>query len=313
MNHLLTCALGAGIAFLVGGLFAPTAPLTPDLQGTWTNATQTRLERAGSKKKTLTVEAAAALEQQAARGVGGDLFSDPGFDVIRINGEARSSILIDPPDGRLPPRTEAGQKRIADITARRAKFGEFDHPEVRPLGERCLVSFGSNAGPPMLPNYQYSNIYTIVQTQDHVMVLTEMNNDARIIRMNATTHLPNHIRPWFGDSIGRWEGTTLVVETTNIHPAQVEQTDTLWAYRGGSDKLKVTERFTLTRPDTILYRFTLEDPDTFTAPFTGELLFRRTEEMLYEYACHEGNYSIALILAGERAKERREAESGTPQ
>jgi len=307
MNRFLTRSLGAGMVLLIGGVFAPTGPLKPDLQGNWTNATQTRLERTGWGE-TLTAEEAAAIEQQAQRPWRGELFSEPGLDVIRINGVARSSIIIDPPDGRLPPRTEAGKKRMADLTARRTKFGEFDHPEVRPLAERCLVSFGSNAGPPMLPNYYYNNTYTIVQSQDHVLILTEMNHDARIVRMNAATHLPTRIRPWFGDSIGWWEGATLVVETTNIHPAQVEQTEILWAYRGASEKLKVTERFTLTQPDTILYRFTLEDPDTFTAPFTGELLFRRTDETLFEYACHEGNYSIANILAGARAKERREAE-----
>jgi hypothetical protein len=133
--------------------------------------------------------------------------------VIRINGEARSSIIIDPPNGRLPPRTEAGRKGLAELAARRAKFGEFDHPEMRPLAERCLVSFGSNAGPPMLPNYYYNNNYTIVQSADDILILTEMNHDVRTIRMGAT-HKPNNVRPWFGDSIGRWEGDTLVVETT---------------------------------------------------------------------------------------------------
>ena len=111
---------------------------------------------------------------------------DPGLNVIRIDGVARSSIIIDPPNGRLPARTDAGKKRLAEINAAAKKFGEFDHPEMRPLADRCLVSFGSNAGPPMLPNYFYNNNYTIVQTKDHVMILTEMNHDARIIRMGAT-------------------------------------------------------------------------------------------------------------------------------
>ena len=110
---------------------------------------------------------------------------------------------------------------MAEIAARGKKFGEFDHPEMRPLADRCMLSFGSNAGPPMLPNYFYNNNYTIVQTKDHVMILTEMVHDARIIRMNAKTHSPARMRPWFGDSIGRWEGDTLVVETTNIHPMQL--------------------------------------------------------------------------------------------
>lgn len=170
-------------------------------------------------------------------------------DVIRINGRARSSIIIDLPNGRLPPRTAAGKRRLAEIAARPAKFGEFDHPETRPLAERCLVSFGSNVGPPMLPNYYYNNNYTIVPSKDHVLILTEMNHDARIIPIGAATPLPTHIRPWFGVSIGRWEGDTLVVETTSIHPAQLAQTEIRWAYRG----------------------------DTFAAPFTGELPFRRTD------------------------------------
>ena len=326
---------------------------TPDLQGNWTNETQTPLERMGAQGGTLTDQQAAAIEDrakvveefrdrpsdpdrpappkggeagrlaapgqqsfieiisEAAGGaVGGynGFWLDPGLNVIRIDGVARSSIIIDPPNGRLPARTDAGKKRLAEINARAKQFGEFDHPEMRPLADRCLVSFGSNAGPPMLPNYFYNNNYTIVQTKDHVMILSEMNHDARIIRIGATTHGPASVRPWFGDSIGRWEGDTLVVETTNIHPLQLNQTSILWAYRGASENLKVTERFTRTGPETILYRFTMEDPATFTAPFTGELPFTRLDEMVYEYACHEGNYAMTNILSGERAKERRETE-----
>ena len=149
---------------------------------------------------------------------------DPGNNVIRIDGVARSSIIVDPPNGRLPPLTAAGKQRLSERAAAAKKFGEFDHPEMRPLSDRCLLSFGSNAGPPMLPNYFYNNNYTIVQTKDHVMILTEMVNDARIIRLGAKEHLPRHVKPWFGDSIGRWEGDTLVVETTNIHPLQLAQT-----------------------------------------------------------------------------------------
>jgi len=146
-----------------------------------------------------------------------------------------------------------------------------------------------------------------------VMILTEMVNDVRIIRLGATDHLPRHMRPWFGDSIGRWEGDTLVVETTNIHPLQLAQSSVLWAYRGASDDLKVTERFTRTASDTILYRFTMEDPATFTAPITGELPFNRIDEQIYEYACHEGNYAMTNILSGERAKEREAAQKKLPQ
>jgi hypothetical protein len=230
------------------------------------------------------------------------------LNVIRIDGVARSSIIIDPPNGRLPALTDAGKKRMAEINARAKRFGEFDHPEMRPLSDRCLLSFGSNAGPPMLPNYFYNNNYTIVQTKDHVMIMSEMVHDVRIIDLKRTTHLPATVRPWLGDSIGRWEGDTLVVETTNIHPMQLEQTSILWAYRGATENLKVTERFTRTGPDTILYRFTMEDPATFTAPFTGELPFTKMDEMIYEYACHEGNYAMTNILSGERVKEKQQTE-----
>jgi hypothetical protein len=250
------------------------------------------------------------ISEAAGGAVGGynGFWLDPGLGVIRIDGVARSSIIIDPPNGRLPGMTDAGKKRLAEINARGKKFGEFDHPEMRPLADRCLVSFGSNAGPPMLPNYFYNNNYTIVQTKDHVMILTEMNHDTRIIRLNAKEHGPANMPQWFGDSIGRWEGDTLVVETTNIHPMQLEQTSILWAYRGASPNLKVTERFTRTGPDTIKYRFTMDDPTHFTGPFTGELPFTKIDEMIYEYACHEGNYAMANILSGERSKEREAAQ-----
>ena len=330
----------------------------PDLQGNWTNETQTPLERMGGGGTTLTDEQAAKIEKRAldveefrdrpsdpnrgvppkggesgrlappgdrsfieviaeaaGGGVGGynGFWLDPGLNVIRIDGVPRSSIIIDPPNGRVPALTDAGKKRVAEINARAKRFGEFDHPEMRPLADRCLISFGSNAGPPMLPNYFYNNNYTIVQTKDHVMILTEMNHDARIIRLGATSHTPAGISPWFGDSIGRWEGDTLVVETTNINQMQLDQTSILWAYRGASQNIKVTERFTRTGPDTILYRFTVEDPVTFTAPFTGELPFTKMDEMIYEYACHEGNYAMANILGGERAKERGQTEQKKQQ
>jgi hypothetical protein len=331
----------------------------PDLQGNWTNETQTPLERMGTTSATLTKEQAAAIEERAqlvaefrdqpsdpnrptppkggdnraltapgepsfieriAEGAGGQVggyngfWLDPGDRVITIDGVPRSSIIVDPPDGRIPALTPEGKKRLTQYAARAKQFGEFDHPEARPLSDRCLISFGSNLGPPMLPNYFYNNNYQIVQTRDHVMIMTEMVHDVRIIRLGeGLQHLPADVRPWFGDSIGRWEGDTLVVETTNIHPEQLAQTSILWPYRGASVNLKVTERFTRTGPETLLYRFTMDDPSTFTAPFTGELPFDRIDEMIYEYACHEGNYALANILSGARAEEKREAEQKKPQ
>jgi hypothetical protein len=158
----------------------------------------------------------------------------------------------------------------------------------------------------MLPNYFYNNNYRIVQTPEHVMILVEMVHDARIIRIgpNAGEHPPKHIRPWMGDSIGRWEGETLVVETTNFHPLQV--------FRGASENLKVIERFTRTDEDTILYRFTIDDPTTFTKQWSGEVPMRATPEPIYEYACHEGNYAMSNVLSGERAQEKLRASAGAP-
>jgi hypothetical protein len=324
----------------------------PDLQGNWTNETQTPFERMGKQGATLTTDEASAIETRAkvfaeeldkasdpnrppvpkggetlsikapgepsfieriAEAAGGRVggyngfWLDPGDKVIRIDGVPRSSIIVDPPSGRLPPLTAEGKQRLAARAAAAPKFGEFDHPEMRPLSDRCLLSFGSNAGPPMLPNYFYNNNYSIVQTRDHVMIMSEMVHDVRIIPLNVTTHQSAKVQPWLGDSIGRWEGDTLVVETTNIHPTQLAQGGFLYAYRGASEQLKVTERFTRTGPDTILYKFTMEDPSTFTAPFSGELPFTRIDEQIYEYACHEGNYAMSNILAGERAKEKAAA------
>jgi hypothetical protein len=324
----------------------------PDLQGNWSNETQTSLERMGNQGLTLTDERAAALEKRAqdveefrdrpsdpnappptkggddelsppgektfveqiAAAAGGAVggyngfWLDPGNKVIRIDGVPRSSIIIDPPNGRVPALTAEGKQRIAERMALTRKFGQYDHPELASLSDRCIISFGANAGPPMLPNYFYNNNYTIVQTKDHVMIMTEMIHDARIIRLGAPAHVPSQVRPWFGDSIGHWEGDTLVVETTNIHPTQLSQTSPLWPYRGGSDKLKVTERFTRTGPDVIVYKFTIEDPSTFTAPFSGELPFNRINELIHEYACHEGNYALPGMLGGARLEEQGKSE-----
>ena len=180
-------------------------------------------------------------------------------------------------------------------------MGEYDHPENRPLAERCILSFGSNAGPPMLPNYFYNNNYTIVQTRDHVMIMTEMVHDARIIRMGNGPRLPAHVTPYLGDSWGRWDGDTLVIETTNLHPAQAAN------FYGASPAARITERLSLIDDRTILYRFTVDDPDSFTESWGGELPFRKMDDLLYEYACHEGNYALANVLSGARDEERRKA------
>jgi hypothetical protein len=297
----------------------------PDLQGTWSNGTITPIERPDGVGLAMSKDQVARLEKDvadrakrldepsdpnrsappkggdgstgAAGNVGGynNFWLEPGDRVAVVNGESRSSLIVDPPDGKVPALTpEARQRTAARLAAMRGR-GQYDHPEFRPLGERCLMSFGSNAGPPMLPNYFYNNNYQIVQTKDHIMILVEMVHDVRVVRMGGE-HLSKQLRPWMGDSIGRWEGETLVVETTNFHPLQT--------FRGASENLKVTERFTRAGADTILYRFTIDDPTTFVRPWSGEVPFRRTDELIYEYACHEGNYALSNILSGERARER---------
>jgi len=226
---------------------------------------------------------------------------DPGEAVLRVDGQPRSSILIDPPSGRAPGYTEEARARMAAAAAvRKTQGSEFDHPELRPLGERCITSFGNNAGPPMLPNYFYNNNYQIVQSKDAIIILTEMVHDARVVRMSGT-HPPPSVRKWFGDSIGRWEGDTLVIETTNFYQQH--------GFRNSWENLKVVERLNRRDANTINYRFTVEDPTTFATPFTGELVFSAMApgEQVYEYACHEANYGLEGVLRGARAQEAEAA------
>jgi hypothetical protein len=298
----------------------------PDFQGNWSNATMTPLERPAGLGRALTAAQVDRLEKirsdtieklskdsdpnrpappkggdgstGAAGNVGGYnyFWIDAGNQFATVNGERRSSLIVDPPNGRVPPVTPEFRARQAERLRKAQEFREYDNPENRPLAERCLMSFGSNAGPPMLPNYFYNNNYTIVQTRDHIMIMTEMVHDVRIIRMGNGPRLPKDVRPWMGDSWGRWEGDTLVVETTNFHPLQT--------FRGSSENLKVTERFHRADANSILYRFTIDDPTTFTATWSGELPFVKMNELIYEYACHEGNYALSNILSGERARDR---------
>ena len=301
----------------------------PDFQGNWSNGTMTPLERPTGYGRALTAEQAAALEKIRADTVeqlakqsdpnrpappkGGDgstgaagnvggynyFWIDAGDHMANVNGERRSSIIVDPANGRVPSLTPAGREKQADRLRQFRRFGEYDNPENRPLAERCIMSFGSNAGPPMLPNYFYNNNYTIVQTKDNVMIMTEMVHDARMIHMKAMAPLSKNIRPWMGDSHGRWVGDTLVIETTNFHPEQL--------FRGASDNLRVIERFHRVDANTLLYRFTIDDPVTFTQQWSGELPFLKMNQLIYEYACHEGNYALSNILSGERAREREAA------
>lgn len=287
----------------------------PDLQGVWTNASQTPLERPRElgEKRAFTQQERMAQEQQwqdyiDARQAPSDpdrpppadrntdlgydnFWVDMGTDVIEINGEFRTSIIIDPPDGRIPYAEGARERMMA--TYRRMSY---DGPEARPMGERCLVSFGSSSGPPMLP-VMYNNNYQIVQNEDYVMILVEMVHDARIIPLDKG-HGPAEIPKWMGDSVGRWEGDTLVVESTNFRPDQV--------FRAATEALTVTERFTRVSDRKIVYSFTLDDPAGYARPWTGEVAMNLRppeSDRMYEYACHEGNYALSGILAGARQQE----------
>jgi hypothetical protein len=298
-----------------------TVPRTPDghpdFQGTWTNATLTPLERPAqfAGKATVSEAEAKAYEKsdletndidnpeapllaRAGSGsgetaVGGynNLFIDRGSSLATVDGARRTSLIIDPPDGKVPVRGNApGTQRAAP---RVYEGAAFDDVKRRPLSERCIIGFGSTAGPPMMPAL-YNNNYQIVQTADTVMILVEMVHDVRIIRMNGT-HNPASVASWFGDSIGHWDGDTLVVETTNLHEGN--------RFRGGSANMRVTERFKRVDANTILYRATIDDPERYKQPWTLEYPFVATPGPVYEYACHEGNYSITDILGGARKTE----------
>ncbi len=221
------------------------------------------------------------------------LFVDRGSELARVDGVKRTSLVVDPPDGRVPPITPEGRQRNTEMFR---SFNKYDSVKDRPLSERCLLSFGSSSGPPMLP-VMYNNNYEIVQTPDNVVILVEMVHDARIIRINGT-HAPASVRQWLGDSIGHWEGDTLVVDTTNF----TDQT----RFRGASQNLHVIERFTRVDANNILYKVTIDDPSTFAKAWTAEYPFVATKGPIYEYACHEGNYAMTDILGGARKSEAKD-------
>jgi hypothetical protein len=289
----------------------------PDLQGVWTNATITPLERpeAFAGKATLTDAEAKAYEAKdhevntldsdvtsnfnrrtGGPGVGAynNLFVDRGSELARVDGMKRTSLIIDPPDGKIPRETAAAPRQLGGGGQGEQYAGvSYDSVKLRPLSERCLIGFGSTSGPPMLP-VLYNNNYEIVQTPETIMILVEMVHDVRVIRMNAQ-HLPKSMHKWLGDSVGHWEGDTLVVETTNFNPQN--------RFRGSSESLKVIERFRRVDGRTILYRATVADPTAYSKPWTLEYPFNATAGPVYEYACHEGNYSMPDILGGARKQE----------
>ena len=295
-----------------------TAYGQPDLQGIWNYSTLTPLERplelAG--KAVLSEEEAAEFEKRTlqrsnvdnnrettatARGVINgtveteDLASaynefwwDRGTKIV---GTRRTSLVVDPPDGRIPPLTLPAQKRMAALAEGNQRLAQG--PEDRPLSERCIVR--PNSGPPMTPT-GYNNNFQLIQIPGYVVIFNEQIHDARVIPMDGRPHLPQNIRQWMGDSRGRWDGNTLVVDTTNFTAKS--------NFRGSGENMHLVERFTRTDANTLLYEFTVDDPQSFTKPWTAQIPMARSPDLIYEYACHEGNYSMFTTLSGARALEK---------
>ena len=326
---LALAPLGASPQAAPAAAAAYNAPRTsfgqPDLMGYWSNSTLTPMTRkpALGERRAFTPAEVKALEQAVVKEVeegnkptaldapvnapnglesrpefvaaGGDVggynrgWLDPGSLVMRVGGEPRTS-LITTKNGQVPPRKDG-----TGADPGYGGMGSFDNPENRALGERCIIGFGRNAGPPMFPNGFYNNNYHIVQTPDAVVIEVEMVHDTRIVRLNAR-HRSDDLRPWFGDSIGWWDGDTLVVETNHVPQAQ--------SFYGAWKNLKVTERFTRVAKDRLRYQFTVSDPTVWNEPWGGEYEFSPLSGVIYEYACHEGNYALPGILGGARAQER---------
>jgi len=320
MRRLLS--LSVAVALVAGAAQAQAykAPRTrdgaPDLQGLWTNTSLTWLQRAPIFKGLVATEAEEKMMlagfQQMAAGLL-DTHVDPNMpappvvkdapqaDILemdlklaRIDGQPRSSWIVEPADGKLP-FTDAGKKAARQVGS------NYEGPEGRPLEERCLIAIGSSEGPPMM-NTGFNGHYQIVQTKDHVAIHVEMNHDVRIVRLTDRKRPQASTPFWMGDSVGWWEGDTLVVETVNFHPKSY-----IGSLTGGfmwSEKGKLVERFTRTGPTQMLYEFAAEDPVMFTTRWKGEMPMRSAKGPIYEYACHEGNYSLPNALSGARYQEK---------
>jgi len=307
---VVVSALALAAAMAASDWIVPrTADGKPDLQGIWTNATVTPLERPkelGAREiytddEMEAVRKAAAEPQPTAQRGGTEAhydFTQFGLDrtQFQIAFSKRTSLIVGP-DGRVPPPLPAAQQRNAERAA--ANRGhEFDGPESRPIQERCII--WANEGPPMLPP-GYNSYLQIVQAPGYVVILQEMIHDARVIPIGRREHLPAALRRWQGDSIGRWEGDTLVVDTTNF----TEKT----RFRGSSENLHVVERFTRVDENTIRYEFTVDDPTTWAKAWSADLPLAKDKGPIYEYACHEANYGMPNNLSGARAMEKKAEEA----
>jgi hypothetical protein len=279
----------------------------PDLSGYWTNTTVTPLERPkelADKAFFTPQEAAEYAKHQLAQPepTGPGTYADVHYNMAqfglersqsKVAANVRTSLITDPPDGRMPAMLPEARKRIADRAAQ-AKGHEFDGPENRGLAERCIM--WGNEGPPMMPVGYNSNL-EIVQGPGYVAIMQEMIHDVRMIPTDGSPHLPSNVRQWMGDPRGHWEGDTLVVDTTNF-------TDKT-AFRGSTANLHVVERFRRVDADTILYQFTVDDPSTWTHSWSAEIPMTKIKGPVFEYACHEGNYGMANNLSGARADEKK--------
>jgi hypothetical protein len=278
-----------------------------DLQGIWTNATVTPLERPAElgNQQFFTKEQAARYAKGVVENTNSDR-RDGGAeaDVARaynnfwresgtkVVSSLRTSLIVDPPDGRLPALTPEAQRKAA-AKAEERRLHPADGPEDRSLQERCIL--WPAAGPPMMP-VGYNNNYEIVQGKGYVAVIVEMIHDVRIIPTDGSPHLPSNVRLWMGDPRGHWEGNTLVVDSTNF----TDKTN----FRGSGENLHLIERFTRTGPDSIMYEFTVDDPASFTKPWTAQVPMTKAPGPVLEYACNEGNYAMQGMLAGARAAEK---------
>lgn len=322
-------AVLAGPAFAQSGADTPrSADGRPSFDGVWSNASGTRLERSGNFKQLVVPAAEAeallksAVAGREAANAPSDLsagafkdansaagynafWTDPGLGLMTVRGEARSSHIVSPEDGRIPFRDRAKSLElpIREGIEYRSGKGAYEGPEDLPLRERCLIAQSDGGGPVML-NGLYNNNYGFHLTRDHLVIEVEMVHDARIIPIYASaekaraSHKPAAIKPWLGDSVAWWEGDTLVAETRNVHPVQVSRTTTPLSPEG-----TVTERFTRIAPGELLYQFKVEDPTHYTTAWSGEYSFKPVDGNIYEYACHEGNYSMEGILGGARLAE----------
>jgi hypothetical protein len=300
-----------------------TADGHPDLQGIWNYSTLTPMERPRelAGKPFLSEEEAAAYEKRAVQSRNVDLdrettptsrgivngseetqdlanaynefWWDRGTKVVKTR---RTSLVVDPPDGKIPALTPQAKKRLAALEE--ASERPAQGPEDRPVSERCIVR--PNSGPPMTPT-GYNNNFQLIQAPGYVVIFNEQIHDARIIPMDGRVHLPENVRQWMGDSRGHWDGNTLVVETTNFTNKA--------NFRGSSEKMHLVERFTLTEPGTLLYEFTVDDPQSFTRSWTGQIPMSKGPEHIFEYACHEGNYSLFTTLSSARALEQEQSKS----